>query len=65
MLYNQKPTLLGKLRDLKPELPILLSSGLVYATLQLFTSWVLGPELPCLIAGGGTLIFYVLIEKVG
>lgn len=64
-LYSDQPTIQAKLKELKPELPILLSTGFVYSLVQLLTAWFIGPELPCLTAGGLALAWYMLLEYWG
>jgi len=62
-IFNGEETFSAKLEVLKPDLPICLSTGFVYALVQLLVSALLGPQLPCLLAGGAATLFYVLMEK--
>lgn len=64
-MYSGQPTMKAKFAELKPDMPMLFAMGFVYATAQLLTSWFIGPELPCLTAGGLSLVYYVAAENWG
>lgn len=42
-LYSDQPTIQAKLKELKPELPILLSTGFVYVQFRCCISWDTAP----------------------
>jgi hypothetical protein len=45
------------------DLWLLLSTGFVYGVLQWSVAGWLGPQLPCLLAGGGAMLYYICVEK--
>lgn len=62
-IFSGKKAFTQKLLEIRPDACILLTTGFVYASLQLIVASFVGPELPCLLAGGGAGLFYLLLEK--
>lgn len=63
LIFNQKQGLKNKLVDVKDDIPVCLLVGFIYSIAQYVTARYMGPKLPCLLAGGTALIFYILFEK--
>ncbi len=50
--------------DLREDIVLLMGMGAVYGTIQALVAYFTGPELPTIIAGGATLLFVILYEKL-
>eukprot|EP01084_Bolivina_argentea_P073778 133872_1 len=57
-MYNRKPTYKDVLLDLKNDFVVLFLCGSIYALVQFLCSWLIGPELVCLLSAGCSLIGY-------
>lgn len=63
-LFSSKEGITEKIKDVfATDGWVLLSAGFVYALVQLLVSWLIGPELPCLLAGGISGVTYVAWER--
>lgn len=62
-IFSGRKTVAEKVKDILPDVPICLGTGFVYAVVQLLVAAFVGPKLPCLLAGGAAMLFYIAIEK--
>lgn len=63
LLFRPEKGLVAKIRNTASDIPILMSTGLVFAVFQILSTYYMSMELTGLIAGGAAVLFYVLWER--
>ena len=61
-LYDPAETFMQRMNNLTPDLHYLLICGTIYALAQWLVAWLLGPQLPCLLAAGAAFAAYMAIR---
>lgn len=62
-IFTREKGVINKFSRIWPELGLTLIVGLMYAIVQLVVAKFLGPELPCLLAAGASLIAYLIVHE--